>query len=245
MAVRPRRLFADALPEAGGEVVLPPESAEHARVLRLTRGTTVELFDGQAGEAQASLTELSRTRAVCLAQPRRSVPPPAATLHVVLALPKGKKLEDITRMLTELGISSLHLALSERSVPRPAEATARLARLRRIALEACAQSGQACAPELHPPRPLLAIAAAIPAAARKLVFWEHASAPLDAVLGPVPGTELWVVIGPEGGLGDDEVGALRALGFAEVGLGHALLRVQTAVPVIAALLLERIGRLRG
>jgi 16S rRNA (uracil1498-N3)-methyltransferase len=244
MADRPRRLFAQDLPETAGEVVLSVESARHAQVLRLRAGERVRLFDGCAAEADAVVSAISRERVVCQAEPRVQLPPPAATLHVVLGLPKGGVLEDITRMLTELGVSSLHVALCARSVPRPADAGARMRRLERIALEACAQSGQARAPAIHPPRPLLEIAALAPAAARKLVFWERAETPLGEVwLTGMVGTEVWAIIGPEGGLGEDEVAAARALGFDAVGLGAALLRVGTAAPVIAGLLLERLGRL--
>jgi 16S rRNA (uracil1498-N3)-methyltransferase len=245
MADRPRRLFAPALLEAGGETLLPAESARHAHVLRLRTGERVRLFDGRSGEADAVVRVISRERVVCHAEPRVQLPPPATSLHVVLGLPKGGVLEDITRMLTELGASSLHVALCARSVPRPTESSARMQRLERIALEACAQSGQARALAIYAPRPLLEIAGSAPAGARKLVFWERAETPLGEIwpVG-VAATEVWAIVGPEGGLGEDEVAAACALGFRSVGLGASLLRVGTAAPVIAGLLLERLGRLQ-
>jgi 16S rRNA (uracil1498-N3)-methyltransferase len=191
----------------------------------------VQLFDGQSGQAEAAISVVSRQRIVCVAGPRQRVPRPSSALHVVLGFPKGGKLEDITRMLTELGVSSLHIALTERSVPRPAGTAARMARLRRVALEACAQSGQASAPELGAPRPLLEIAASAPAAARRLVFWEDSSGPLRDAWSSGPAADVWTIVGPEGGLSKSEVHALTALGFC------------TAAAVIAALLLDRMGRL--
>jgi 16S rRNA (uracil1498-N3)-methyltransferase len=240
----PRRLFAPQLSEAGGELKLPAESVQHVRVLRLGPGTRVELFDARSGRAEATLTSVTRDVVVCKAGPRQPLPNAARGLHVVLGLPKGGKLEDIARMLTELGASSLHVALCERSVPRPKSASARMTRLQRIAREACAQSGQPRAPELHPPRPLLEIAESAPVSAHRLVFWERADTPLPEALPSTVGSEVWAVIGPEGGLDEREVDALLALGFVAVGLGPALLRVETASVVIAALLLERLGRLR-
>ena len=53
------------------------------------------------------------------------------------------------------------------------------------------------------------------------------------------------MVGPEGGLAEREVDALSASGFAVVGLGAAILRVETAAPVAAALVLDRLGRLRA
>jgi 16S rRNA (uracil1498-N3)-methyltransferase len=246
MVERPRRLFAPELPAGGGEVALPEPSAHHARVLRLSPGDRVTLFDGRAGEARATIAGFGRSGLTCTAEPRVAIAKPEPALHVVLGLPKGGKLEDITRMLTELGVSALHVALTERSVPRPKDAAARMARLQRVAIEACAQSGQACAPELHEPAPLLAIAARAPADAARLVFWEMGGAPLPSALAQIaPPRAVWAVIGPEGGLSDAEVDALRARGFVAVGLGRALLRVETAAPVIAALVLDQIGRFRA
>jgi len=241
-----RRLFVPELPAAGGELELPPDSAHHARVLRLELGAEIELFDGRSGQADATLTSVARTRTMCRVGPRRELPPAVPALHVVLGLPKGSKLEPIVRMLTELGAHSLHLASCERSVPRPQreDGAARLPRLLRIALEACAQSGQPRAPDLHAPAALLEVAARAPISSRRLVFWERATMPLRA-RPEGAGDDVWAVVGPEGGLSEAEVDALVGLGFVAVGLGPGVLRVETAVPVIAALLLDRIGRFGG
>jgi 16S rRNA (uracil1498-N3)-methyltransferase len=100
---------------------------------------------------------------------------------------------------------------------------------------------------LHPARPLLEIARTAPASSHRLVLWERASVPLHALDlahgGGDAARELWAIIGPEGGLSETEVEALRALGFMVAGLGSAILRVETAAPVISALLLARLGRL--
>jgi 16S rRNA (uracil1498-N3)-methyltransferase len=236
-------LFAPQLGDAGDELALPAESVRHAHVLRLQPGAPLVLFDGRLGEADAELLELTRSTARARVLSRRSLPAPSPALHVVLGLPKGGKLEDIARMLAELGVGSLQLAHSERSVPKLEQPAARLARLQRVALEACAQSGQAHALQVHAPASLLEVAARAPEQAQRHVFWEDAFLPI----GPdtfQPAREQWAVIGPEGGLSASEVSALAGLGYVALGLGRARLRVETAAPVIAGLMLERLGRLR-
>ena len=240
-----RRLFAPELPEHGGQVVLPQESVEHARVLRLARGDRVELVDTRLSSCTAQVVEASARKLVCEAEPVRRVQAPAPAVHLVLALPKGSKLEDITRMLAELGVSGLHLAHSERSVPRFDKPAARLERLERIVREACLQSGQPQALVVHAPVPLLDAARRAPLAATRLLFWEEGGAALPALDQEQRRHEAWLVVGPEGGLSRDEAQALQALGFTAIGLGAAVLRVQTAAPVIAALALDRLGRLQG
>ena len=54
--------------------------------------------------------------------------------------------------------------------------------------------------------------------------------------------EAWVVVGPEGGLGEGEARALSAVGFAPVRLGPTVLRVETAAVVASALVLDRVRR---
>ncbi|MFI5307617.1 MAG: RsmE family RNA methyltransferase [Polyangiales bacterium] len=244
MADELRRVFATPLPSTGGEVVLDDESAQHVRVLRLRAGERVQLFDGLGAAAPATLREVSRARVICDALATAFIPAPEAVLHVVVCIPKGKKLDDIARALTELGVSSIRLASSERSVPRPNDSALRLERLERITREACAQSGQPRTPELYAPTPLALAAAQAPPDARRFVFWEQGGAPLPRDFGGGQSREVWAVIGPEGGLSEAEVTALDGLGYASIGLGPAVLRVQTAAPVIAALLLERLGRLQ-
>ena len=238
-----RRLFSPDLGEVGAVLALPADSVRHAQVLRLAAGAALVLFDGQLGEADAELLELDRTQARVRVLARRSLPAARPALHVVLGLPKGGKLEDIARMLGELGVSSLRLAHTERSVPKLEQAAARVARLARVANEACAQSGQPQALAIHPPAGLLEVARQAPEHALRQVFWENAHASLPPPPAHAP-HELWAIVGPEGGLAEHEVAALRGLGFAAVGLGPARLRVETAAPVIAALLLERFGRLQ-
>jgi 16S rRNA (uracil1498-N3)-methyltransferase len=239
---RPRRLYCAELPAAGGSLTLGPTEARHAKVLRLSAGDPLELFDARGGVAEAHVSRVARGGLCCEAGPRRAIDAPARRLQLVVGLPKGGKLDVMVRMLTELGVSGIHLAQCARSVPRPADHAARLQRLQRVAIEACGQSGQAHAPLLHALSPLGEVAARAPQEAGKLVFWEQGGAPLPAdASGPA---EAWAVTGPEGGLDAAEVAELRGLGYTAVGLGPAILRAETAAVVAAALLLDRLGRLR-
>jgi 16S rRNA (uracil1498-N3)-methyltransferase len=78
-----------------------------------------------------------------------------------------------------------------------------------------------------------------------LVAHPHANSRLRDVLedqGPSPDS-VWVVIGPEGGLSDDEVATFAAAGAVPVCLGPQILRTETASVVAAALVLQHFGRL--
>ena len=74
-----------------------------------------------------------------------------------------------------------------------------------------------------------------------LVLHEDASEPLAAAGLPATG-ECLVVVGPEGGIGEGELGRLVEAGARAVRLGPHVLRTSTAGPVALAMLAERLGR---
>lgn len=239
----PRRLYVSELPPAEQAIELEEESRKHALVLRLRAGDEVELFDAAGCTSLATIAAISPKRATCMAAPLSCHARETPSLHLVLGLPKGDKLDNAVRMLTELGAASIHIAQTERAVPRPTDLQTRLARLHRIAREACAQSGQAYAPIVHGPADLATIGQRAHAGATKWVLWEESAAPRPFVAAASP-TDMWVVVGPEGGLTPHEVAGLRSQGFVELSIGPSILRFETAVITAATLALDHIGRLR-
>lgn len=229
----PRRLWCAPLPDAG-EAALPTATARHAHVLRLSPGDAVVLFDGAGREADAVLLEEGR----CRVEATRTVQGPRPRVVLCQALPKGTKLDAIVRAVTELGVSAVHLVDAERSVAKLDEARAakRLDRLARVAREAARQAGRADVPELVPPAPLAEVLARVPEGAARVVTVVGAEPG-----GALSGDEVWVLVGPEGGLSEAEVEAAREAGFSSRGLGPFTLRVETAAPVACALAREALS----
>lgn len=229
----PRRLHHHPLPPDGGALELGPEVARHARVLRLTEGDHLVLFDGEGHEADAVIVELD-ARVVCRVDPPRAVDSSRPRVVLVQCVPKGSKLDGIVRGATELGVAAVHLALSERCVSRPKgeRAHKRVERLEKIAREAARQCGRADVPEVHAPVPLLEAAARAPEDASRLAFVVGAESELGGA------GEAWVLVGPEGGLAPDEAAALASDGWMLAGLGTTTLRVETAAIVAVALSLH-------
>jgi len=233
-----RRLHAPSLPEAGGPCLLGAEAAHHARVLRLAVGDAVTLFDGHGRECDARLVAIDADGLRCEAGVPREARDLTRRVILIQCLPKGDKIEAIVRMATELGVAEIALAHGARSVARPdaKRAEAQRERLERIAQEAARQSGQATLPAIAAPIALREAAARAPATALRLALVPGAETPLATRLARVPDdAEIWLVVGPEGGLAPDESAALEALGFTRAGLGPSTLRVETAAPVAVAL----------
>jgi 16S rRNA (uracil1498-N3)-methyltransferase len=214
--------------------------------LRLTVGTQLRLFDGQGHECDAELRDVATWR--CRVGEHEVIEARARRLTLVLAVPKGKKLDAIIRMVTELGVHAVKLVITERTIARPDQERGdhRVERLQRIAEEACAQSQQTHVPMITAPRPLLEVCGEAPSQAWKLVLWEESTTPLDVACFGRDATlpdDAWLVIGPEGGLSATEIDALADAGFVHATLGPTVLRVDTAAVIAVGAALDRLGLL--
>lgn len=226
--VAARRLFCPALSEAGS-FSLPEAAVQHARVLRLGVGDEVELFDGRGRRLAARIDKISKASLACSALGPLLFTPEGPSVVLVQCLPKGKKLDDIVRMTTELGVSAIHLAVSERCVvQKSTRDDHKLERLLRIASEAARQSEQAYVPEITEPCGLAEVLAKTPAEAQRLALTERSDEPTLIAPEQAP---LWLVVGPEGGLSPRDREILTNARYSSLSLGRAILRTETAAVV--------------
>ena len=238
-----RRLFVATLPAVDAEVVLGVEAAQHARVLRLAAGDPVQLFDGCGGSIEARVEALDKRVLRCVARgPRLQVPPPPRVV-LVQCVPRAGKLDDIVRMTTEIGVGAILLALSEYCTSRGAAGRDehKRERLERIAVEAARQSEQAYVPQIGTPAPLQEVLARAPREAYRAACVERSAEPLPSV---IAAAELWLVVGPEGGLSPADRTIIADAGFGSIALGRSILRTETAAVVGVSLAVERLGRCR-
>ncbi len=227
------RLFVPAPLAKAGRVRLAPAQVHYlTRVLRLQAGAAVVLFDGTGGEWQARWDGNETAELVAFRNETRE-----ARLRLVLAqaLVAREKLELIVQKATELGAADIVLFPAQRSIARlaPQRRAHRLARLRAIAIEAAEQSGRTRIPRLA----LAALAALTP---QDLGIFlhpqaEHSWPSLQPRLASA--TSVVLVVGPEGGLCEEECAQLRAQGFVGVRMGARVLRTETAgLAALAAVL---------
>jgi 16S rRNA (uracil1498-N3)-methyltransferase len=161
----------------------------------------------------------------------------------VQALPKGDRGELAVEVLTEAGAGRIVPWAAERSVAvwKGERAVKSLARWRATAREAAKQARRTWFPEVAPLATTGDVADLVAAADLAVVLHEEASVPLASVPVPAEG-RLVVVVGPEGGLTDEEVAAFVAAGAVSVRLGAEVLRTSTAGVVALGALLSRTPR---
>ncbi|MGE0545387.1 MAG: 16S rRNA (uracil(1498)-N(3))-methyltransferase [Dehalococcoidia bacterium] len=224
----------------GGEMDLRGDVAHRiARVLRLSAGATVELFDGGGRAWPAEVTEI-RGQTVRLAVGQATEHAPDPTTILLAGMIRPHRFEWLIEKAAELGVTSILPVVCTRSAVRPAEiGRSRHERWRRIAVEAAEQCGRVTVPRIEQPVPFEAALDA--AAGRFFVAAEPAHGPvrpLGAGLGDVGGDGVTLFVGPEGGLTPDEVRRSIDAGAAAVTLGPRILRAETAALAALSILVD-------
>lgn len=237
--MRTIRIHVDLPLAVATELPLPAQAGEHvARVLRLTAGAAITLFNGDGCDYPSTILAVGKREVsvrVDLQLPLDNESPLRLTLAQGVA--RGEKMDLIVQKATELGVVRIVPLLTERSEVRldAQRAAKRLLHWRAVAASACEQSGRARVPEISPAQPLSSWLEGLPGdgATRLALLPEAIRSSRELQLGSADGV---LVVGPEGGLGKRDIGTLAAAGFDGLRLGPRILRTETAgLAALAAL----------
>jgi 16S rRNA (uracil1498-N3)-methyltransferase len=229
----------DGLPTGDAGVLDGPEGHHAASVRRLRVGEELVLADGRGGRVRCGIEAVDKDSLRLAVLERTHVEQPQPRVVVAQALVKGDRGELAVELATEAGVDAIVPWRASRCVarwdegPRGAKA---LAKWRSTAREAAKQSRRAWVPEVAEPVTTAELAKLVGAAAKAMVLHESATGRLDDL--PTQG-DLLLVVGPEGGISDEELAALTDAGAVAVRLGPSVLRASTA----AAVALGAIGAL--
>jgi 16S rRNA (uracil1498-N3)-methyltransferase len=229
---------------AGGTVVVEGDEAHHAvAVRRLRVGEQVLLTDGTGTRAVGAVSAVGKRVLEVTVESVDRVPPFAPSVTVVQALPKGERGELAVEVLTEVGVDRIVPWAATRSVAvwRGERAAKSLARWRATAREAAKQARRVWFPVVEELATTEDVAGLLGSSDLALVLHEGAGVALAAVdLAGV--SSLALVVGPEGGLTEEELAAFAAAGAHVVRLGPEVLRTSTAGVAAVAALLARTSR---
>lgn len=226
---------------AGDDVVLDGDEARHAVVVRrIAVGEEVALTDGAGTTAVCTVAATDSTRLRATVSAVLVSEPELPRVVVVQAIAKGDRGELAVEMLTEVGVDVIVPWAAARSVAvwRGDRVAKSLARWRSTAREAAKQARRSWFPVVADMVTTDEVVDLLRNASVPVVLHESASGPLADI--PVPGrAEIVIVVGPEGGLTDEELAAFAAVGAEAVRLGSSVLRTSTAGVAATAALLAR------
>lgn len=230
----------------GGRVEVTGDEAHHAVTVRRVRvGERVALTDGAGTTVVCTVEETGRRVLSATVDDLSRVEAEVPRVTVVQAIPKGDRGELAVEMLTEVGVDRIVPWAASRSVAvwKGERAAKSLGKWRSTAREAAKQARRSWFPEVTDLASTADVAGLLRAAALPVVLHEAASGPMADL--PVLGRgDIVVVVGPEGGISDEELAEFAHVGAEPVRLGSSVLRTSTAGVAAAAALLSRTPRWR-
>jgi len=232
------RIYVNTAIAIHSEISIEGSAANHiGRVLRLKPGDEITLFNGNGGEYSATLSTIERqtVRAQVKAfNPRESESP----LQITLAqgISRGERMDYTLQKSVELGVNRIIPLTTERCGVKLDEkrAAKRLLHWQGILISACEQCGRNRVPEILPITSLSHWLGEDRGNTLQLVLHHRATHSLRQLAPPTG--EIALLIGPEGGLSENEIENASQRGFQGIQFGPRVLRTETAsVAALAAL----------
>jgi 16S rRNA (uracil1498-N3)-methyltransferase len=232
--VRLTRVHVEEPLHAGQKCIVGGSAANHVmRVLRLRDGDSLTLFDGRGGEYGARISGLRKDSVqVDVLEHRQAERESALNLTLAQGISRGERMDWVMQKATELGVTRIVPVITERTMVKLDERQSerKLQHWRGIVIAACEQCGRNRVPEVAEPIAYYEVIRAIEPGATRILLSPNGTLRASEL----PRSQhIGMLIGPEGGLSENEQEAAVAAGFQQVRMGPRVLRTETAA--IAAL----------
>jgi 16S rRNA (uracil1498-N3)-methyltransferase len=231
------RIYQSGHYKTGDTVALTAAAAQHVGlVLRMKVGEPLVLFPGNNYEYAAVITRMEKKQIqVSIGEATLSSKESPRQIHLAQAISKGERMELVIQKAVELGVTSITPLLTARCVVRldADRMGKKKSQWESIAIAACEQSGRNMIPIIHETLSLSA-------------YLKLNSAKMCLTLSPMAKSswrdlvfnqdDIAILIGPEGGLNENEIAEAERAGFQSISLGPRILRTETAAITALSLL---------
>ena len=232
------RLFVDHTLGEAQSVPLSKDQAHYIfSVMRKSIGETILIFDGNNGEWEASIEEISKKSGVlfCIQQTKPQIMPP--DLWLFFSPLKKVRTDFIVEKATELGVAKI--------IPVQTEHTnadrVKLSRLSAHAIEAAEQCGGTYIPKIEELQKINEVLENFPPD-RRLLFCDEKLQASEVNLENLKKGKWAILVGPEGGFSEIERNYLKGLKFtSSISLGPRILRADTAAVTAISLWQNYLG----
>lgn len=237
------RIYTQQLLSTQPHIELEPAPSAHiAKAMRMGVGDTLTLFNGRGGEFAATISAVNKKAVtVAIGEFRDINLESPLAIHLGIAISRGERMDWVIQKATELGVSRVSPLLTERTEVKlkGERAAKKIQHWRQVGIAACEQCGRNQLPHIEPLQALPEWLAATEDET-KLVLHHRALRTESAGTERIP-TRISLLIGPEGGLSDDEIGLAERANFDALRLGPRVMRTETAPLAAIAILQSRWG----
>ncbi|RPA46351.1 16S rRNA (uracil(1498)-N(3))-methyltransferase [Shewanella vesiculosa] len=217
--------------QQGQTLQLDEDGVAHiGRVLRMGMGDHISLFNGDGNDYLAEIIETSKKSiTVTLLSCEKNYSESPLNLHLGQVISRGDRMEFTVQKSVELGVTTITPLFSDRcGVKLSGERLEKkLQQWQKIVVSACEQSGRSIVPIVRPAM-TLAQWCAEPTEALKLNLHPRASHGINGLQLDGQHQRVRLLIGPEGGLSDEEIAMTETQHFTDILLGPRVLRTETA-----------------
>ena len=212
--------FVEDLPTSiGATYEFDGDDAHHAvRVLRMTAGEIFMLSDGEGTWSEVKVFAVKKKSLEVQVLSTGFEEPLRMSITVVQAIPKGDRAKEAIELLTEAGVDTIIPWTSSRSIGKGTDKFAITAR------EASKQSRRLRIPRVVDAASTDQICALIKASSYTVVFHESAPSALSELKLPLGISDIVIIIGPEGGITDEELTRFTDAGALLSRMGRPVLR---------------------
>ncbi|MTI84759.1 MAG: 16S rRNA (uracil(1498)-N(3))-methyltransferase [Firmicutes bacterium] len=246
----PRFFVSPEQVKSGHITISGPDVRHISKVLRMGTGDIITVLDGDGKAYEARIESVTKGKVNCevLEQGQAGGEPPIR-VTLVQGISKGEKMDLVMQKGTELGATAIIPVICQRSVVKlsSTKATERRDRWQRIAVEAAKQCRRSVVPRVVTPTTWWEALDDVPAEAMGVMPYEgETEQKMRNIFNKkdVP-SEIFIFIGPEGGIHPEEFEQAQRKGVIPVTLGPRILRTETAGLAALALVLYEWGDLGG
>ena len=218
-----------------GDVVIEGDEAHHLGVARIKVGERITVTNGAGRRAEVEVLDINKRNVGCRILEVVDEPRPKTILTVVQALTKGDRARETIELLTEGGAEIIIPWQAANSIGQWKEEKDALSKWRAWAREATKQSRRSWIPQVLDLHSTAELKRRIQDGEFSLVFHESSEISLTEIFNSAAPKEVILVIGPEGGITEDEVAGLVTSGAKVVSMGRAVFRsAHAGVAALAA-----------
>ena len=219
-----------------------PEAKHAISVRRMTIGESISVSDGSGVKMRGKVTKVKKETLEISIESIEELFAPKSQLVLIQALAKGDRDELAIQACTELGLFGVIPWQADRSISiwKAEKKQKGQARWQSIVTEAAKQSLRAFIPRVEQVLDSQELISALEVFDQVLILEPEADKSITEINPPAEG-KVAIVVGPEGGISEQELESFRKSGFSSVRLGRGVLRTSTAGMAAVSYLQAKLG----